>query len=144
MAGRDVLAGSPPIDTLTEFESFSGVSEESTTSDTPIVKSEYPVTTELKSAGFYTINYSAQVSQSSNNALTKLIVEWRPGTSGTWLELLDTEQELRDVGFVPWSGFSVIELTTTQVFQVRISYANPGAGTALIKQANITIGKVSG
>ena len=144
MAGRDSLAGSPPIDTLTEFESFSSPGQEDTTSDTPITKSGYPYTTEIKSIGFYSINYSAQMGQSNNNSISQLIVEWRPGTTGTWLSILDTQQELRDIGFVPWSGFSVVQLSTTSVFQVRIQYANPGAGTCLIKEANITIGKVSG
>jgi len=144
MAGRDSLAGSPPIDTLTEFESFSSPGLESTTSDTPVIKAGYPYTTTVKSSGFYALNYSVQIGQGSNNSLSRLVIEWRPGTSGTWLGVIDTTQSLRNEGFAPWSGFSIIELTTSTAFQVRIRYANPGNGGCTIRQANITIGKISG
>lgn len=132
-----------PIDALTEFEAFDSPNTESTTSSTPQIKTGYPYTTEQKSAGHYVINYTAQMSQGSNNKVSRLVIQWRLGTSGTWVPILDTQQELRDFGFVPWTGFSVIELPTDSQFQVQISYANPGAGSCIVKEANITIGKVA-
>jgi hypothetical protein len=131
------------IDALTEFEAFDSPNQESTTSSTPQIKTGYPYTTDTKSAGSYVINYTAQISQGSDNKVSRLIIEWRLGTSGTWQEILDTKQELRANGFVPWSGFSVVDLPNDSQFQVRISYANPGAGSCIIKEANITIGKVA-
>ncbi len=141
---RDFLSGSPPVDTLTEFESYGSPSLEETTSDTPLVKVGYPYTTEIKSAGTYSITYSIQAGQSSNGKISQAIIEWRIGTSGTWLELINIEQALPTTGFVPWSGFSIVTLPNDSVFQVRISYANPGQGSCLIREANITLGKVSG
>ena len=131
------------IDTLTEFESFGSPSEETTTSNSLITNSGDPYTTGLKSAGKDCIDYSAQIGQGSNNNISQLVVEYREGISGTWTVLLDTQQELRDTGFVPWSGFSIVTLNTNTVFQVRIRYANPGTGSCLIREANIKIGKVS-
>lgn len=131
------------IDTLTEFEAFESPSQESTTSNSFVTKSGYPYTTSSKSTGFYAIDYTTQVGQGSNNKISQMRVQWRQGTSGTWIDLIDTQSELRDVGFVPWSGFSIVELTSAGVFQVRIQYANPGAGSCIIKEANIKVGKVS-
>ena len=144
MAGRDALAGSPPIDTLTEFESFSSPGQESTTSNTPVIKSGYPITTTDKTAGSYLINYSVQMGQGNNGRVSQLVIEWRAGTTGTWIELFNTSQELGNTGYSPWAGFSIVELPVDNVFQVRVSYANPGQGSCLIREANITIGKVSG
>jgi hypothetical protein len=138
-----VAAFSPPIETLTEFESFGSAGLETTTSNSLVVKSGYPYTTSVKSVGTYAIDYTAQVGQGNNNQLSRIVVDWRLGTSGAWTTLLDTEQELRDVGFAPWSGFSLVTVPSAQVFQVRIQYANPGSGACRIQEANIKIGKVS-
>lgn len=131
------------IDTLTEFEAFNSPSIESTTSDSLVLKAGYPYTTTTKTPGFYAIDYTAQMGQLSNNSISQLVVQWRPGISGTWITLLNTQQELRDVGYVPWSGFSIVQLNSTGLFQVQLLYANPGTGTCLIREANIKVGKVS-
>lgn len=138
-----IAAFSPPIETLTEFESFGSPGLETTTSNSLVTKSGYPYTTSVKSIGTYAIDYTAQVGQGNNNQLSRLVVQWRLGTAGSWITLLDTEQELRDVGFAPWSGFSLVSVPSAQVFQVRIQYANPGSGSCRIQEANIKIGKVS-
>lgn len=143
---RDALiAGySPPIETLTEFESFSSPIEESTTSDTPITKSGYPFTTQIKTSGIYAVDYTALVANSSNNRDSRLIVDWRLGTSGPWATLMDLTKEFgKGNAFEPWTSFVEIEIPTVTNFQVRVQYASSGPGTCKIRQANIRIGKVT-
>jgi hypothetical protein len=137
-------ASSPPIETLTEFESFSSPGLESTTSNSLIVKSGYPYTTATKTAGEYVIDHTATVGNNSNNKESRHTVEWRLGTSGSWTTAVDISKNFIRGGDVELrSGFFSITLATSGVFQVRIRYANPGGGSCIIEEANIKIGKVS-
>ncbi len=133
------------IETLTEFESFTSSSLETTTSDSLVIKTGYPYTSSIKSAGSYIVNHTAIVGQSSNNRESQHTVEWRLGTSGTWTTEVDISRVYTRGGDVEIrSGFFEVTLPTDGVFQLRIRYANPGSGSCTIEEANITIGKVSG
>lgn len=134
------------ISSLTEFESFSGLSQQSTTSNSWVTKSEYPYTTDVKSAGKYIIDFTAQVGQSDKEKEVGSRFQWRPGTSGSWITL---GSEIRDAvstdgAYQYRTTFTEITLATAGVFQVRIQFGQTDdGGTGLIREANIKIGKVA-
>lgn len=132
------------LKTLTEFEAYQSPATQSTTSDSLVVKTGYPYTTTTKSAGVYVIDHTAEIGQGSNNRESRHTVEWRPGTTGTWITLVDISAVFTRGGdYELRSGFNIIELVADGVFQVRFRFANPGGGSCLIREANIKIGKVS-
>jgi len=134
-----------PIDALTEFEAFSSDSEETTTSNGWITKSGYPYTTDTKSAGDYVIDHTAQVGQTDKEKTVGHRVQWREGTSGTWIDLIDIRDAVStDDAFQVRTGFNIVTLSSDTDFQVRIQWGQTDdGGTGKIKFANIKIGKVS-
>lgn len=143
---RDQFAQpNPPIDALTEFEAFESAAQQSTTSNGWVTKSGYPYTSTPKSAGNFVLNYSAQLGQSDKEKEVGLRVQWRPGTSGTWITLVDVRNGLSvDDGYELRTGFNIITLATDGVFQVRQQFGQTDeGGTGRIRNAAITIGKVA-
>jgi hypothetical protein len=133
------------IDTLTEFEAFGSAGLETTTSNGWVTKSGYPYTTTSKSPGDYIVNYTAQIGNNSNNTEIGFRAQWRLGTSGTWIDLVDIRRQVpRGGDTILTTGFSIVTLPASGVFQVRIEYGQTDSGgTGSIQEANITIGKVS-
>lgn len=133
------------LKTLTEFEAFASAGLESTTSNGWVTKTGYPFTTVTKTAGFYIIDHTVQCGQSDKEKNIGHRVQWRQGTSGTWIDLLDIRDAVGvDNAFQVRTGFNVVELTSDGVFQVRIQFGQTDeGGTGRIKEANIKIGKVS-
>jgi hypothetical protein len=133
------------IDALTEFEAFESDAEESTTSNRWVTKSGYPYTTITKSAGDYVINFTAQVGQSDKEKTVGSRVQFRLGTSGTWITIKDIRDAVStDDAFQLRTGFFIITLPVDGVFQVRQQFGQTDdGGTGKIKEANITIGKVA-
>jgi len=134
-----------PIDSLTEFEAFTSDSEESTTSDLFIVKSGFPYTTVAKTAGDFIIDFTAQVGQSNANKSVSYKVEWREGTSGTWLELALSDNKFPQAdGWDYVTSFRKITLSADGIFQVQITWGNTiDGGTGRIRYAGIKLGKVA-
>lgn len=137
----------PPIDSLTEFETFSSDAVQSTTSNGWITKTGYPYTTDVKSAGTYVIDYSANVGQSDKEKEVGSRVQFREGTTGTWITIggsdirngvsADDAYELR-------TGFNNITLTTDTEVQIRWQFGQTDdGGTGRIRFASIKIGKVA-
>ena len=127
------------------FEAFESVGIQSTTSNGWITKSGYPYTTTTKTAGDYVIDYSAQIGQSDKEKVVGYQVQWRPGTTGTWLELVDVRDGLSiDDGYQLRTGFDIITLPSDGVFQVRVRWGQTDeGGTGRIQRAAIKISKVS-
>lgn len=142
---RELAQNPPPIDALTEFEAFESASQQSTTSNGWVTKSGYPYTTDVKTAGTYVIDHTAQVGQSDKEKTVGHRVQYREGTSGTWITLIDIRDALStDGAFQVRTGFNLLTLTTDTVFQLRIQWGQTDdGGTGLIKEANIKIGRVA-
>lgn len=134
------------IDTLTEFEAFASPGLQTTTSDGWVTKTGYPYTTTTKTPGDYIVNYTAQISNNSNNSEIGFRAQFRLGTTGTWIDLVSIIRQVTRKGDVILaSGFSVITVPSTSVFQVRFQFGQTIAGgTGSIEEGNLTIGKVSG
>ena len=133
------------IDALTEFEAFESPGREATTSNGWVTKSGYPYTSVEKSAGFFVIDHTALVGNSDKEKQTGHRVQWRQGTSGSWITLVDIRNAVSvDGGTALRSGFNIIELTADTVFQVRIQFGQTDdGGTGDIEEANIKIGKAA-
>ena len=142
---REIAAGGIPIDALTEFEAFSDDPQESTTSNGWVTKNNYPYTTDVKTAGDYVVDFSAQIGQSDKEKTVGFRVQWREGTSGTWITLADARNGLSaDNGTELRTAFRVITLSTDTEFQIRIQWGQTDdGGTGTIENATIKIGKVA-
>jgi hypothetical protein len=137
-AGENVVVG------FTEFEAYSDNSTESTTSNGWVTKSGYPYTTDVKTAGQYVIDWSAQLGQSDKQKEVGLLVEWREGTSGSWTELADLRDGVsQDDAWDIRTGFNLVTLSTDTEFQIRIRFGQTDeGGTGRIRFAGIKIGRV--
>lgn len=142
---EEMMSGNIPVESITEFEAFSSPSSETTTSNNWVTKSGYPYTTDIKSAGSYVVNYTAQIGNSANNSEVGFRVQWREGITGTWLDVVDIRRQIaraNDVNLT--TAFSIVELTTPTEFQIRIQWGQTDSGgTGFISEANIMIGKVT-
>lgn len=137
--------GSISIDALTEFEAFSDDSTQSTTSNGWVTKNNYPYTSVEKSAGNYVIDFSAEIGQSDKEKAVGSRVQWRIGTSGTWLTLTDIRNGLSaDDQYELRTGFRLVTVPTDSVIQIRWQWGQTDdGGTGRIRNANIKIGKAS-
>lgn len=132
-----------PINTLTEFESFSDATLQSTTSGGWVTKANFPYTTDTKSVGSYVIDYTASVSNSANNREVGFRAQYRLGTSGAWIDLFSEVFEFSKGGsFTPVTSFNQIEILSASVVQINIEWGQVNAATGSIKNAGIKIGKV--
>ena len=127
-----------------EFESFGSDLQESTTSNNWVTKSGFPYTTDNKTAGTYIIDYTAELGQSDKFKQVGFRVQWREGTTGSWLDLTDIRAGLPTDGeFQIRTGFRQVQLTSDGVFQVRIQFGQTDdGGTGFIQNCNIKIGRV--
>lgn len=131
------------IDSLTEFESFSSPATQTTTSNGWVTKAGYPYTSQEKPAGRYIIDFTAEVSNNSNNSEVGVRIQWRQGTSGTWITLKSIQTEIPRGGTVfLFTAFEEITLNTDTVFQVQFQFGQTDSGgTGSISEANLKIGK---
>jgi len=128
-----------------EFESFSDDSQENTTSNDWVTKDNYPYTTTSKTAGDYIIDYSAQLGQSDKEKEVGFRVQWREGTSGSWIDLVDVRDGVsQDDAWQLRTGFNLITLSSSGVFQVRLQWGQTDeGGTGRIRNAAIKISRVA-
>jgi hypothetical protein len=133
------------VDALTEYEAFTSPSLESTTSNNWVTKSGYPYTSEVKTAGKFIVDFTAVIGQSNSNKVVGFQVEYRLGTSGTWIELFSIlEKYPQSNGESVITSFREIELLTDSVIQIRLNWGQTdNGGTGRIEQANIKLGKVA-
>lgn len=134
-----------PVDALTEFEAFVSDNNQSTTSNGWVTKSGFPYTTDVKSAGEYIIDFTAEVGQTDKEKAVGFRVQWRSGTSGTWITLSDTRNAVSvDDQYALRTGFRQITLAVDTEFQVRLQWGQTDdGGSGLIRNAGIKVGKVA-
>jgi hypothetical protein len=137
--------GNIPVDALTEFEAYTSDGQEETTSTGFEVKSGYPYTTAVKSAGDYVIDFTAQMGQSNANKNVTYKIEYREGTSGAWIEVGSSDHKFpQSNGWDFVTSFRIITLATDTEFQVQVSWGNcVDGGTGRIRYAGIKVGKVA-
>lgn len=130
---------------FTEFEAFTDDSTESTTSNSWVTKNNYPYTTTTKTAGDYLVDYTAQLGQSDKEKEVGYRVQWREGTSGTWITLVDVRDGVsQDGAYQLRTGFNIITLSTDTVFQVRVQWGQTDeGGTGFIRNAAIKVSRVA-
>ena len=129
---------------LAEFEAFSEDPVQFTTSDGWVTRTNYPYTTATKTAGDYIINHSSQVGMDFKERNVGHRVRWRPGTSGTWIDLVEINNAVtRPDAFALRTGFNLINLASAGVFQVTVEFGQTDeGGEAKIQNSGITIAKV--
>lgn len=129
---------------FTEFEAFGSATQQNTTSNGWVTKSGYPYTTTPKTAGQYILDYTAQVGQSDKEKQVGFRVQYRLGTSGTWLTIADIRDAVStDDAFQFRTSFELITLPSDGVFQVRLQWGQTDdGGTGYIKNANIKVSRV--
>ena len=127
-----------------QFDAFTSVALESTTSNSWVTKATYPYTSPVKPAATYMLSHSAIVGQSDKEKEVSHRVQWRQGTSGTWITLVSVKEAVSvDDGAQMRTGFSPITLTSDTVFQVRIQWGQTDdGGTGTISDAAIWFIKV--
>jgi hypothetical protein len=142
---KEVASGNIPVDALTEYEAYSSPGLESTTDNGWVIKSGYPFTSEVKSAGRFMIDFTGLVGQSNANRDVGFRVEYREGTTGAWIELFSTLSKFPQAnGQLTITSFREITLATDTEIQVQLSWGQTtGGGTGRLEQANIKIGKVA-
>jgi hypothetical protein len=140
---------------LTNFESYSSSSLQTTTSNGWITKSGngttdtgYPFLTTIKPAGVYVVDYVAKVGQTKKSKLVGSRLEYRIGGTGTWIVLeksevinsfsLDNDNELR-------SGWDIIEIASDDTIEFRWQFGQTtNGGIGVISYADIKLSKVKG
>lgn len=134
-----------PVDALTEFEAYASDNTQSTTSNGWVTKAGYPYTTEVKTAGQYVIDFTAEVGQTDKEKQVGFRVQWRQGTSGSWVKLSDTRNGVStDDEYALRTGFRLVTLPIDTEFQVRLQWGQTDdGGSGLIRNAGIKIGKVA-
>ena len=134
-----------PVDALTEFEAFVSDNTQSTTSNGWVTKDNFPYTTDVKTAGEYIIDFTAEVGQSDKEKQVGFRVQWRLGTSGSWITLSDTRNGVSsDDEYALRTGFRQVTLATDTDFQVRLQWGQTDdGGSGLIRNAGIKVGKVA-
>jgi hypothetical protein len=133
------------LNSLTAYESFSSVGAQSTTSNGYVTKSGFPYTTGLKESGKYIIDFTSNIAQDSNNSEAGFRVQYRLGTSGTWIDLFEIIVQFpRSGGAPPITSFVEVELLTDSVFQIRLQWGQTNkGGSATISNSIIKLGKVA-
>lgn len=133
------------IGALTEFEAFSSDAQENTTSNGWITKSGFPYTTAVKTQATYVIDHTSQLSNSDAEKQVGYRVQWREGTSGTWITLVDVRNGVtQDNEWDLRTGFNLVTLSSETEFQVRIQFGQTDeGGTGRIRFSAIKVGKVS-
>jgi len=143
---EEAASGGVTIEQLIEFEGYENTTTHSTTSNGWVQKSGYPYTTSTKSPGKYKIDHTAQLSQTKRESPLGYQIQWRTGTSGSWITLYEVKwgsgaenSSYYDIK----SGISVIELSTETNFQIRFMFGyTVDGGTARMQKTNITLWKV--
>lgn len=140
-----VEGGTRPIQALTEFESFSSPAPQSTTSNGWVTKSGYPFTTTNKTSGTYVVDFTATLSQNSNNSEAGYRIQYRIGTTGTWIDLFSIIIVFARAGTIPpITSFREVTLPSDGVFQLRVQWGQTNqGGSATLSEANLKIGKAS-
>jgi hypothetical protein len=131
------------VEALTQYDSFESAGVEETTSDGWVVKSGFPYTTPVREAGTYVVDYSAALGQSKSAKNVGFRVEWRMGTSGTWIELENIQGGLAAANtYELRTGFQEITITSNSVIQLQISWGQTiETGTGRIRNAAVKIGR---
>lgn len=139
------------LSAIAEFESFSAPQpdpddQQTTTSNGWVTVSGYPYTTTGKTiGGEYIINFTALVGNSDKEKRTGSRIQYREGTSGSWITLIDVRNAVSvDDGEDLRTGFVQLDPLTLDEFQVRYQFGQTDdGGTGTIRQANITISLAS-
>ena len=127
--------------TLGTTEAFNDDSTQSTTSNSWVTKSNFPYTSSTLAAGDYIIDFTAELGQSDKEKDVGYRVQWREGTSGTWLNLTSIINGLSvDDGYELRTGFRIVTVSTSTVIQVRVQWGQTDeGGTGRIRNAGIKI-----
>lgn len=130
---------------LAEIQAFNDDSTQSTTSNGWVTKSNFPWTTAMLPAGDYVVTFSAELGQSDKEKNVGYRVQWREGTSGTWLDLTSIVNGLSiDDGYELRTGFRVITVSSTSVIQVRVQFGQTDeGGTGRIRNAGVSVTRKS-
>lgn len=130
----------------TSFQSFNEDSLQSTTSNSWVTRTNFPVTTTVLPVGKYKIDHSNQLGQSNKEKQVGLQVEYREGTTGPWTELVDVRDGLSVPDeFQLRTGFNIIEITSPTEIQIRVRFGQTNdGGTGRIKFTGVTVAKVIG
>lgn len=147
MSSPFIAPGNIDIGDATSFELYSSDGSQNTTSNGWVTKTGYPYTTSIKEPALYILDYSCNTTNSNKQKAVGTRVQYREGTSGTWITLggsdirngvsVDGEWQLR-------TGFNDITLTTETVIQFRFQFGQTDdGGTGSIKESSIKISKAA-
>jgi predicted small secreted protein len=131
----------PPIENLTEVETYFEAAELSTTSDGWVTALQQE--TLAKAGGDYLIIHSSAIKQSQTNKIMEYKIEYRINATGSWIELVTIPYEGRGNSYTLQTGLNEVSLSTDDTVEVRLQYGQTMAGgTAYIKNKGFLIYKI--
>lgn len=123
------------------FEVLSDLAQTSTTSD--VFQDKLTGTTGEAGAGKYVINWYAELTNSGNNNLNEYRVQFKPSSSGVWINVCSLEVLVaRGESYEIMAGFRVFEILTEDTIDFRVQFRRIDA-TARIRNANVYIFRVA-
>ena len=124
---------------ITQAEGFSSVAQETTTSNGWVSKSGFPATSaSIKTAGQFSIRWSATVGQTKANRNFGFRVQWRP-TGGVFSVISSVDLSVpRDNDAFMQSGFQEVTLPTDNTIEVDVQHGQTTDGFASILE-NVSI-----
>ena len=125
-----------------EIEAYADNPVSSTTSNDWVDK--LIATTISKPAGTYLILHSSQVTNSNNSKVVGYRAQYKPSSSGTWIDLVDVLRTIpRGEEFDPVTGINIITLASADTIDLRTQFGQTtGGGTGRIQFSDIAVVKV--
>lgn len=138
----DVIEGNFNFSNATAFEAFSDIGLSNTTSNYPNYVNKLSGTNTENLSGKFIIQWYSEISNSGNNNITWVRVQWKRSSDTAWLNLTEIDILIpRANSYVLFSGFRVVDVDPTDTIDFRIQFAR-GSGTARIQNANLYIFRV--
>lgn len=139
----EIVEGDFDFSNATSFQVFVNDTVNSTTSVYPNFVTKLSGTSIDNTTGKYVINWYCELTNSGNNNITWFKVQWKPTTSGTWLNLTEIDILIpRGDSYIPVSGFKTIDLASTDTVDLRIQFCTESA-TARIRNSNVYLFRVA-
>ena len=129
------------VSDLTEAEGHTREEQESTTSNGWVSMTTFPFLTTLsKTAGKFSIRWSANVGQSKTNRNFGFRARWRP-EAGTWVVLSEIETSVnRDGDLIMQGGFKEVTLASNAKIEVDLQFGQTTQGNnALIENGSMEL-----
>lgn len=131
--------GNFSVGDLTEAEGFTSFGQETTNSTGWVSKSGFPVTSaQVKTAGEFSLRWSAEVGQTKTNRNFGFRTRWRP-SGGTWEDMGTVNLSVnRDGDVMMQAGFREVTLPTNNNIEIDIQHGQTTSGQSSIIQ-NVSV-----